>query len=251
MDESLWGRNTLRRQPSQINQETQTMPTIKELAQATRLKEAELQQLLEPFSLDVDKHPWKTLTVAAGKTVTVDAGSAAWKASCVQIKPRDVDHLRELIGIPQRVYTKRVRPQVTSGIALSALPHLSAASLASRMTHRIAASELQSISPTATMAALKGENKATLRRASENLVYGKVSAASKGTPLYVAAHKDLLRRVIPILILRDIVVEQNATLVLSTSLAGLLAFRVRIFKGGRVVTPTYAKIHCHTVESNL
>jgi hypothetical protein len=222
------------------------MPTMKELSKATRLKPEVIQSMLEPFSVDVEKHPWKSITVQAGETMVLDAGDATWSPSCVRIQPRDVDHLRELVGIPARIYKKRRGARRNA-----AVPHFNASVLASRLTHRIGRRELLELSPSATMAALKGPQKVSLRKASENLVYGKVSGTAKGTPLYLAAHLDLLRRIIPILILSDIVVKANATLQLSTSLAGILAFRVKIFKGGRIVTPTYAKIHCHTVESKL
>ena len=225
------------------------MPSLSDLSRATRLKTSVIEELVKPFLIDVEQHDWKTVTVRKGETLELDATSPQWKSSCIRIQPRDLDHLRELVGIPERVY-KRRRTIQTVGQAV--LPQFSGSVLASRLTHRIDRSALLEISPAATMSSITNfHQKMSVRKASENLVYGMVSTKLKATPLYTVALRDLLRRELPILLLQDIVVQSNATLNLSTTAAGIFAFRVKVHTGGRIVTPTYAKIHCHTVQSNL
>jgi hypothetical protein len=88
-------------------------------------------------------------------------------------------------------------------------------------------------------------------RAAENLVYGYVAPEDGSYPLYLAAERLIMARRLILAFLLDIVVLPGATLTLAPSLTGVSAFRVQIYKTGRIFTPNYAKIHCHSVETSL
>lgn len=231
---------------------------VAELARKVDVKPEIVEKMLATFRVPVQNVQWQSLEVKQGQEMTLDTRSDMARGRMVQLKPESLDDLREWMGVPQRIYQppKRpaARPTATEVPALHpTLPNLTrfAARVTPNLTVKIPKEALTSISPTATMRELDTPKRTLLQQAARNLIYGDPKALVMDAPLYKAAWQHISKIAYPLILLQNITVYSGATLNISPSVASLLAFRIKIYKGGRIKTPSFVSIHCYSVEGGL
>lgn len=202
-----------------------------------------VKQHLSTFRLNVEDVEWKTLEVPHGETVTLDANRNEFGSQLKMLETSDLDEAREWVGVPQRIFKPRIRPDGLRFSPIRPSPSLSV----------INPNLLHSISPTARLESLAPEKRSLLFSAARNLVFGNVKDADVGTPLYQAARDLVLKRKFPSLFFPDILVGPGATLNIASSVSLVFAYRIKIWKGGKIVTPRYSFVSfsCYSVEGRI
>lgn len=217
---------------------------LQELAAKVGLSTEVVAKHLAPFRVSVEEVDWKTLEVPAQQERTLAAEDPALQNQMRKLRPQSLDDVRNWVGVPQRVFSRREIPGIGPAPAIRPSPTLTA---------RIPSTLLHSISPTARLEDLAAPQKSALFGAAKNLVFGQVRGAELDTPLYRAAINLVLNRVLPIFFFPDILVGPGATLNIAPSVAIVLAYRIRVWRGGRIVTPkfSYVSFHCYSVEGGI
>jgi len=216
---------------------------LQELAAKVNLDTEIVANHIAPFRIRVEDIDWKALQVPAGQSVTIDADDPAFQHQIKRMRPQQLEDVREWAGIPARSYTRRV-------VAGRVIPAMRPSAT---LTARLASSDLHSISPTARLADLQPMQRTKMIGAAKNLVFGQVKTAELNTPLYAAAQAWIMERVLPIFFASDIVVGPNASLYISPSVSSIVAYRIRIHRGGSIITPRYSYVsfHCYSVEGGI
>lgn len=212
-----------------------------QLAAMVNLEENKVKEILAPFRVKVEDIDWKALNVEAGQSVTVNARDNAFRKQIVNLKPKSIDDVREWVGIPQRSFSRRVTPEF--GTIASLRPTVKIESATRR--------ELYSVPRSAKLEVLDTPQRHAFMNAAQNLVFGKVSVTDAATPLFTAAKAHILARTFPFFFAPNIYVYANSTLVIDPSIASVLALRIRIWQGGKIVTPSYVSFHCYSVEGGI
>lgn len=217
---------------------------LQELADVTKISKDGLSKFLAPFRIKVEEINWKTLEVAEGKSVTLKMDETNFPKMFKMLKPTNIEDLKEWVGTPSRLLKSRIG---AGGAVLTAFkPSVS-------LTPTISLNDANKISPGFILKELNSAQHQLLLDVCKNIVYGNVTAANLATPAYSAAIAHLLKKEIPIFFVPNITVKSNATLKIDSSVAAIVAGRIKVYSGGKIVTGKNSKltIHCYNMQSGM
>lgn len=226
---------------------------LQQLSENVNLDLKIVAQHLEPFRISVEAADWQTLEVHAGQEVTIDYKDKRLKHKFQLLRPDKVEDVRNWVGIPERVF------KIPKNVGITERPEIrDIAARASRLRNihsiKILPEDLDSISPNAKMEDLDSIGKSLVIKAAKNLVYGALeNEDDMHSPLYEVAKRLILSKVFPIFTASNINVYNNGTLIIDPSVASVLAYRIQIWKGGKIVTPRYSFVSfsCYSIKGGI